>query len=92
MAKIDTRIEVLEARLKQLKARQVRIEARRRALDGRRTRREDTRRKVLVGAIVLGRVERGELSQTVLSAWLEAALTRDEDRRLFGLEPRTLTP
>lgn len=88
MAKIDHRIEALEARLKQLKARQARIEARRRALEGRRTRREDTRRKVLVGAIVLGRVERGELTQTVLTTWLEAGLTRDEDRRLFGLAPR----
>jgi len=52
---INERIEALEERLKQLKAKQQRIEARRRSLESRRSRRDDTRRKILVGAIVLAR-------------------------------------
>jgi len=40
----------------QLKAKQQRIESRRRSLESRRARREDTRRKILVGAIVLTKV------------------------------------
>ena len=83
--KIEERIDALENRLKQLRMRQQRIEARHRAIDSRRTRREDTRKKVLVGAIVLARVARGELAETELRAWLAAALTKPEDRALFGL-------
>jgi hypothetical protein len=55
---ISTRIDALEQRLKQLKVKQQRIEARRRSIESRRARREETRRKILVGAIVLAKVER----------------------------------
>jgi prefoldin subunit 5 len=56
-SKIAERIESLEERLKQLKARQQRLESRRRSLESRRARREDTRRKILVGAVVLAKVD-----------------------------------
>jgi hypothetical protein len=85
-AKLDERITGLEVQLKQLRTRQQRIEARKRALLSRRERAADTRRKILVGAIVLAKVEQGELDATQLRAWLDAALTRDDDRRLFGFE------
>ena len=84
-AKITERIETLEERLKQLKAKQQRIEARRRALASRRSRREDTRRKILVGAIVLAKVQQGVIQESVLRGWLKGALTRPDDRALFGL-------
>ena len=57
MPKLDERISALETRLKQLKARQQRVEARRRSIEARRIRKTDTRRKILIGAIVLARVE-----------------------------------
>lgn len=85
MAKIDARIVALEARLRQLKARQARIEARRRTLESRRSRREDTRRKILVGAVVLELVDAGTVEAATLQAWLDQALTRADDRKLFGL-------
>lgn len=85
MPKLDERITALEGRLKQLKAKQQRVEARRRALDSRRARKEDTRRKVLVGAIVLDRVERGVFPDAELRAWLDEALERTDDRALFDL-------
>ena len=85
--KIAERIETLEERLKQLKAKQQRIEARRRSLESRRSRRDDTRRKILVGAIVLAKVEQGVLQESVLRGWLDQALTREDDRALFGLKP-----
>lgn len=83
--KIDDRIEALEERLKQLKARQARIEARRRSLESRRSRREDTRRKILVGAIVLAKVDQGTIDESVLRGWLKGGLTRADDKALFGL-------
>jgi hypothetical protein len=88
MANISGQIDALEQRLKQLKAKQQRSEARRRSLESRRARREDLRRKILVGAVVLAKVEQGGFQQATLDEWLDAALARPEDRALFGLAPR----
>ena len=85
---ITERIETLEERLKQLKARQQRVEARQRSLSSRRARRDDTRRKILVGAIVLAKVDQGVIADSTLRGWLEGALTRADDRALFGLKAR----
>jgi hypothetical protein len=87
MPKIDERIEALEAKLKQLKVQHQRKEARARSVASRRTRREELRRKILVGAVVLSKVEDGSLEEEVLREWLEPALTREEDRALFELGP-----
>lgn len=87
MPKLDERISSLEAKLKQLKVRQQRIDARARALTAKRDRKEDTRRKILIGAIVLARVEQGRIPAADLTAWLDEALTRQDDRALFELPP-----
>ena len=79
------KIEELEAKLRQLKERQQAVEARRRTLESRRERKADTRRKILVGAIVLAKVEHGEMDRALLGQWLEQGLVREDDRRLFGL-------
>jgi hypothetical protein len=49
--------------LERLKARQLRVAARQRALESRHDRKADTRRKILVGAIVLAKVDQGEFGQ-----------------------------
>jgi hypothetical protein len=79
------KIAQLEEKLRQLKAREQAIEARRRTLESRRSRKADTRRKILVGAIVLAKVERGEIARGDLMRWLDGALTRSDDRALFDL-------
>ena len=89
MAKLDERISVMEQRLKQLKARQQRAEARKRTLDSQKKRQIDTRRKILVGAIILAQVERGEMSERELRELLDRWLERDDDRALFGLPSKT---
>jgi hypothetical protein len=86
MPKIDERIQALEAKLKQLKVRQQRAEARARALSSRRDRKADTRRKILIGAVVMAKIEQGVFEEKTLKAWLDKALTRDDDRALFGLD------
>lgn len=87
MPKLDERISSLETKLKQLKVRQQRIDARARALSNRRARKDDTRRKILIGATVLARVDRHELDHDTLQAWLDAHLVRPDDRALFDLPP-----
>ena len=88
MVNFSERIATLEDRLKQLKAKQHQVETRRRALESKKSRKEDTRRKILVGAIVLAKVERGEFSDSKLRQWLSESLTRPDDRELFELPPR----
>ena len=85
MPKLDERIATLQGRLQQLKAQQQRVIARQRTLDSRRNRKADTRRKILIGAIVLARIEQGRLPKSELDAWLNESLTREDDRALFDL-------
>jgi hypothetical protein len=80
------RIQALEENLKQLNVLQQRKEARARSVKGRRSRREELRRKFLVGAVVLAKVEAGEIEEKILKQWLDPAVTKPEDRALFGLE------
>jgi hypothetical protein len=80
------RIAALEAKLKQLKTVQQRKEARARSIATRRTRAQELRRKILVGAVVLAKVEAGEIEEKQLKQWMDGALTRAEDRELFGLD------
>lgn len=55
-------------------------------------RKRDTRRKILLGALVMEYADRMEDAgdptwQRMLDELLESRLTRDDDRELFGLEP-----
>ena len=88
MPKIDERVAALEAKLKQLKVQQQRKEAKARAVEGRRTRREEMRRKFLVGAVILAKVETGEIEEATLKQWLRPALSKPEDRALFELDAK----
>jgi hypothetical protein len=87
MSKLNERVAALEGRLKQLKAKQQKADARKRALEARQTRTHETRRKILAGAIVLAKVEKGVLSEAQFRAWLDESLTRADDRALFDLPP-----
>ena len=60
MPSIEDTIAALEAKLKQAKARKQLVEARKHAVVQKFERRQDTRRKVLVGAVVLAQVDRGD--------------------------------
>jgi hypothetical protein len=80
------RIAALEERLKQLKAVQVRKDARARSVEARRSRREEMRRKFLVGAVVLAKVDAGEIDEESLKQWLRPALSKPEDRAMFDLD------
>jgi hypothetical protein len=88
MPKIDERIAALEAKLKQLKVRQQRAEARAKSLQLKQDRKADTRRKILAGAILLAKVENGLFDKKIFNGWMDAALTREDDRALFGLPTR----
>jgi len=81
----DPKIEETRRKLEQLKARRQRIDARLQYLASKQARRPDPRRKILVGAIILAKVERGDMDEKALRAMLDKALTRADDRELYGL-------
>lgn len=85
-AVLDAKIEEKRLKLEQLKARQQRIENRLRYAASQQGRRDDTRRKILIGATILAKIERGEFDEKKLKVMLDEALTRKDDRALFGLE------
>jgi prefoldin subunit 5 len=85
MPKLDDQISMLQGKLTQLKLRQQRLDARKRAIDAMRERKAATRRKILVGGIVLAKVQLGEIDSEQFRGWLDQALTRADDRALFGL-------
>jgi hypothetical protein len=88
MPKVDERIQALEAKLKQLKVQQQRSEQRARTIAARRSRHDELRKKILVGAVVLAKVEAKEFDEQTLKTWMDRELTRADDRALFGLETR----
>jgi hypothetical protein len=83
--KLDQKIVALEERLQRLKQQHKQSEVRRRTREARRARQDEARRRDLVGAVVLARVEQGLLEESVLRGWLDGAITREEDRALLGL-------
>ena len=55
-----------------------------RARETAKKRKEDTRRKILLGALVIEMMDKGELDDGVIMKRLEGFLTRDIDRKLFN--------
>lgn len=87
MAKLDEQISVLQERLTHLKVRQQRLDARKRAIDAQRERKQELRRQILVGSLVLSKIREGEFDPNLLRGWLDSSLTRTQDRALFDLPP-----
>ena len=85
VSEAELRVEAKRLKLEQLKVRQQRLENRIRYLASRQARRDETRRKILIGAVILAKIERGEFDEKKLRAMLDSALTRKDDRALFGL-------
>ena len=48
-------------------------------------RKEDTRRKILLGALVIDMIKKGELDEKKIMKRLDVFLTKDIDRKLFAL-------
>lgn len=87
MPKLDEQISTLQQKLSLLKLRQQRLDARRHAGAALRQRKDDTRRKILLGGLILDKMREGTLQGTVVESWLAQGLTRDADRALFDLPP-----
>lgn len=86
----DERIQKLQKQLEQAKAAKRKADARQKAQESKKARAEDTRRKVLLGAMLQLEMERSEQTRMQTLARLDVFLTRQADRDLFNLgQPKT---
>ena len=87
MATIEDTIKALEKKLAQAKEKAKKIEAARKAKEAKSERSKDSRRKTLLGVAVLQAVKQGRLSEGQMLSLVDAGLTRDTERAVFGLPP-----
>ena len=82
---IEKRIEAQLEKLKQLKAQKQAIEARESTKKKEQERKDDTRRKILLGSYLIKKMQANEANKEKILADLNEYLTEDRDRKLFGL-------
>lgn len=95
MASIEEKIAAAEKRaqeaakqIRQLKAKRDLIEARKLQNIMKGQRADDTRRKILAGALVLDMMEKDEQTREKFIRRLDQYLTRADDRALFDLDAK----
>ena len=75
--KLTLKRQQINAQIQELKAK-----------EAQQRRKEETKRKVLVGSVVLKMLENGEMPQERLNQILDKHLSRDADRALFDLDSK----
>lgn len=81
---IEKKIEAQLEKLKQLKAQKQAIEAREKTKQKEQERKDDTRRKILLGSYLIKKMQ-NEANKEKILAELNEYLTENRDRQLFGL-------
>ena len=81
---LEKKIEDQLEKLKQLKARKQAIEARERSKQKEQERKDDTRRKILLGSYLIKKMQ-NEANKEKILAELNEYLTEERDRKLFDL-------
>ena len=82
---LDKKIEAQVEKLKQLKAQKQAVDARERTKQKQQERKDDTRRKILLGSYLIKKMNDNEANKEKILADLNEYLTEDRDRQLFNL-------
>lgn len=82
---LEQKIAKQEERLKQLKAQKQAVLAREKAKQKEQDRKDDTRRKILIGSCMLKITEDDEQARAKLIAQMDKYLMDERDRKLFNL-------
>jgi len=85
VSKMEERIESMEEELRALKERHRKAQTKRKRDEAQQAKKDDSRRKTLAGAVVLQKVDSGEISEAQFQKWLDSGLTEAADRALFNL-------
>lgn len=92
LEKIEATIQAHRKKLEQLKAKKIAIESRQKIRQKQGERKQDTRRKILIGALILEKMEKDEELKQKVTKELDQFLTRKTDRELFALSPLPVAP
>jgi len=84
---IEKKIEAQLEKLKQLKAQKQAIETREKTKQKEQDRKDDTRRKILLGSYLIKKMQ-NEANKEKILAELSEYLIDERDRKLFGFENR----
>ena len=84
---LEKKIEAQLEKLKQLKARKQAIEAREKSKQKEQERKDETRRKILLGSYLIKKMQANEANKEKILTDLNEYLTEDRDRKLFDLTP-----
>ena len=82
---LNDKIQKQQERLKQLKAQKQALEAKEKKRVAEQQRKEDTRKKILLGAYLLKKMGESEANNQKILADLDEYLVEPRDRALFGL-------
>lgn len=82
---LNEKIAKQQEKLNQLKAQKQAVIAREKARQKEQERKDDTRRKILLGSYLLKKME-NEANKEKILAELSEYLTEDRDKKLFGLQ------
>lgn len=82
---LEKKIEAQLEKLKQLKARKQAIESREKTKQKEQERKDDTRRKILLGSYLIKKMKGNEANNEKILAELNEYLTENRDRQLFDL-------
>lgn len=87
-----SQIEAQTEKLRQLKEKKAKAERRAKYEQKKQERAKDTRRKILLGAMLLEQIKKGDADINKIKADLDPFLKRNSDRELFGLQPLGAAP
>ena len=86
----NSKLETLKAKKEQIEARIKNLESK----ENLKQKKQDTRRKILIGAMVMEQMKKNEEAKKKILASLEGFLTRPMDREMFDLpeKPKSQNP
>lgn len=82
---IRAKIESIEERLKQLRTQERELSNRLKTIDSQKMRKDETRKKIIVGAITLAEMEKDLSLRNIFIEKLHSILVKPSDRALFNL-------
>lgn len=86
---LEKKIEAQLEKLKQLKARKQAIESREKSKQKEQERKDDTRRKILLGSYLIKKMQESEANKEKILAEISEYLVEDRDRKLFDLPSKS---
>lgn len=85
---LRNKIQSTEERLRQLKIQERQLEQKLRTIASEKSRKAETRKKIIIGAITMNEIETDPSLKAVFLQKIDSMLQKASDRKLFNLSPK----